>query len=331
MPPRLSLVAAALALLVAITATPASAAAWKQAPLLRGEVERAAKEDRKLLISICTPWRARCRAQARLLAAPKLRRALRGLVLLAYDAESGEGEEVARRYNVVTFPTLLLVGGDGLEVGRITGRVTREGLEALRDGSGTLAALEKRLDGRPADLPLRLRVGAAWAHRGQRGPAERHLARVIAADPANTRGLAARAMLLRGDHLLLRGLGQHRPAEQALRALMERFPAAPEAARAREALARALHLQGKTRAAVALLARDPDALTRFCWRHGAALQRGLRSARQALELAETAERWAALALIQQRTGDLRGARIAWGRAARLDPADPWYRGRGSQK
>jgi len=334
------------ALLPVATAPAASAAGadWKQDPSLRQEVARAGSQNRRLLVKVSTAWCPACRQLDRVLARPEVRRALAAYVRLAYDAEVGEGEDVARRYNAITFPTLLVLGGDGLELDRLTGDFAAPallaGLKAIEDGSGTVVRLEQQLARRPDDLALRLRVGRAWALKGRRVQAERHLARVVAGDPRNARGLAAAALLVQGKYLLLRSLKEHRAAAEVLRGLRRRFPAAPEAGQALYPLARALHGQGQTAAALALLvaptrnAKAPGKqraaahyrVAWFCWYLEVATDKGLRHAEQAVQLdPKDAESWAALALLQGRAGKVSEARASWGRALALEPDNRWYK------
>ena len=46
---------------------------------------------------------------------------LGGYLRVAYDAEEGEGKDVAERYNAIAFPTLLVLDADGNEVRRQVG------------------------------------------------------------------------------------------------------------------------------------------------------------------------------------------------------------------
>lgn len=347
--PLLVFVLPALSLLVWPGAPNAKGPArWERAPFLAKAVVRAAKAQRRLLVKVSTAWCSSCRKLDRVLSDSKVVGELAGYLRLAYDAEVGEGRDVARRYNVITFPTLLVIGADGLERDRITGYKTAtkllERLAEIKSGRGTLARLEKELTLRPGDLALRLRVGTGWALKGQRVPAEKHLSRVVAADPRNAKGLAARALLVRGKYLLLRSLKRFEEAEQVLRDLRRRFPASPEARRAAYPLARALHGQKRTAAAIKLLVAETrragkaseraeahQTVAWFCLSNRVALDEGLRQARLAVKLApKDASSWATLAQLLQAKKQREQALRAWQKAIKLDPNDAWYRRRRDQ-
>jgi tetratricopeptide (TPR) repeat protein len=321
-----------------------AAAEWKQGPSLRAEVARASAQGKQIVIKVSTAWCPACRELDRVLTRPKVKQALAGYVRLAYDAEVGEGEDVAKRYNAITFPTLLVLGGDGLEIDRVSGSMKPnellKRLAAIKDGSGTVKRLEAQLAKRPHDLALRLRVGRAWALKGRRVEAEKHLRRIVAADPKNEKGLAAQALLVQGKYLLLRSLKRYQAAARVLKGLRKRFPRAPEAERAVYPLARALHYQSKTAAALALLRQgvsDPKKtpaelasmhyrLAWFCWFHKVKPRRGLEHAQATTKLADKdAANWSVLALLEARLGQRAAARAHFSRALKLDPANAWYR------
>jgi tetratricopeptide (TPR) repeat protein len=268
---------------------------------------------------------------------PSVRSELDGYLRVAYDAEEGEGKDVAERYNAIAFPTLLVVGRDGREVGRITGDLpARELLAALnkiRTGAESLARLEQLAQKRPDDLKLRLRVGSEWAFRGSRPKACAHLDAVIAGDPQNEHGRAASAMLVKGKYLLLRSLGDNAGAVEVLRALRARFPKSREAEKALYALAVALHRQGKRAEAMQLLesnartGAEHDDVGWFCLRQRTDYVRGLRHAQRAVALDPgKAMHWANLAELQLRLGQRRQAEASWARARGLDPAYARTRG-----
>ena len=105
---------------------------------------------------------------------------------------------------MITYPTVLLLGADGLEIGRVS-RISKApaffaALKAIADGSGTASALNTKLKKHPKDSKLRLALGRLWALRGERNLALNYLNRVIADDTTNQNGLAAEAMLIPAAH-----------------------------------------------------------------------------------------------------------------------------------
>ncbi len=311
----------------------AAPAAWDRSPPLAPAVAAAAKTKQLLLLKVGTRWCPSCRKLDGVLAEPAVRAKLEPFVRLGYDAEEGEGRDVAQRYNVIAFPTLLVLDGGGREVGRVTGDLAAAPLLAalgkLRDGSETLTRLEAQAKQRPADLALQLRLGTEWAFRGARTQANTHLDRVIEGDPQNAQGLAAEALLVKGKYLLLRSLKDDAGAAEVLRSLRARFPRAKQAAQAAFPLAQALHHLGKSAEALRLLeekarsADEHDTVAWFCLRERTALARGLAHAKQAVALApKDADMHATLAELAKALGRTAEAEAAWTAARRLDPKSP---------
>jgi tetratricopeptide (TPR) repeat protein len=320
----------------------ASARGWEQAPTLAALVARAAAEHRVVLAKLELPACLDCHRLDRELGRPSVVGALSHCLRASYDAEAGEGRDVARRYNVVVFPTVLVIGSDGLEIDRITGWLPGGRLaarvEQIRRRRETVDALERRAAARPGDLPLGLRVGTAWARRGERPRAEPHLLRVAEGDPGNQRGLAAPALLALGDTLLLRSLGHAAEAEAVLTELRRRFPRSAAADQALLPLARAMAAQGRAAQGLALLTRvaregrsaaGHQRVARFCLlemkQDRTATLRGIEHGQRAVAAApRRAEWWATLAVLVERAGQTARALQAWTRAAALAPSHPWY-------
>jgi thioredoxin-like negative regulator of GroEL len=334
--------ASALLFLLALLLAPARALAslegWEPAPPLAPEVQRAAAARQLVLVLVTTSWCPSCRILERSLASPRVRASLASQRRLAYDAEAGEGVDVARRYNAIAFPTLLVLGGDGRERGRVTGDLPPDALvralERIRDGSETLAALERELARAPGELRLALRLGSEWALRGERTAALRHLERVLAADADNRRGLAAAALLARGKYLELRSRQDHAAAERTLSELRRRFPRAPEASAAVYSLAQAIHQQGRGPEALALLngwaksAEEHDTVVWFCLRQRLCSPVGLRHGERATALRPSeASHHTNLSELQELCGRREAAIASLRRAIALGAADPRQRAR----
>jgi hypothetical protein len=207
-------------------------------------VVRAREQGRPLLLKVVGERCPGCADLERELARPWLAGLLASYTRLAYHAGQGEGWHVARRYNVLLYPTLLLISEDGNERGRITGAAPAaellRRLVAIRDGSATLEALQQRLQRNPEDQALRLKLGTAWALRGDRPRAEALLNRLLAAARAPGAPLAAlyapRALLVRGHYLELLSPGRGRAARATLRQLQAEYPGTDEAREARRLL-----------------------------------------------------------------------------------------------
>src|SRR5690606_33654232 len=107
-------------------------------------------------------------------------------------------------------------------------------------------------------------LGNAYALAARRAEAEAELARVIAGDPDNTRGLAAKAMSDRAAFLVAKQDGDPERAIALYRELQQKFPTAKESLRAYRQIGRELHKLGRDDEAVAslqaMVAAAPDDL-----------------------------------------------------------------------
>lgn len=248
---------------------------------------------------------------------------------VVYGEASREGAHVAERFHVVRRPTLLVIDSSARELGRLGPPLRLEALlaelEGVEDGTTAAATLEAQLAAAPSDVRLQLRAAQFWAERGALPRAAALLELALAADPADAHGWASRALLLRGDLLLLRGVGDATGALRVLAELRRRFPRAAVAGRARYAEARALQRLGRGAEARALL----DAWAGTADQHhraarlvldeaGGALPWALAHARRAVALeGRRPAYWATLARVQRLAGDAAGARLSAARALAL--------------
>jgi len=82
--------------------------------------------------------------------------AMKAFVNVRIDAEKGEGKDVAKRYGVKSYPTLVIVDATGDEVDRISGYMPPEPflkeVARIQSGEGTIPALKKSYAAKPDDL-----------------------------------------------------------------------------------------------------------------------------------------------------------------------------------
>jgi thioredoxin-related protein len=114
-----------------------------------------AKQSGSLVMLVFeTDWCTWCdRMEREVFTDPNVRSALQGLVVLKLDAE-GDGERLAARYGVDSYPTIVFVNGDGEEVDRILGYLPPGEFvtESRRiRGGGTVQARLGRLSASPPD------------------------------------------------------------------------------------------------------------------------------------------------------------------------------------
>lgn len=146
-----------------------------------------------IVLDVFTTWCKPCRTMnERVFPNRKVAKALEGLRFAKYDAERGAGVEVARRFDVNSFPTVLLLTPDGHVVERIRSQDV-EGFVRELEAARPLATV--RVRGEPADDASAAVWLIAARSVAKRDPARalRWLQRAQAADAGNSEGIASRA------------------------------------------------------------------------------------------------------------------------------------------
>ncbi|GEM_PF-898742 len=185
---------------------------------------------------------------------------------LHIDAEKGEGPEIVERYHVQAYPTLLLLEAGGLEKGRLVDALPPEaliaGLEALAEGGDVLTELTAAAAAAPDDLEAQYTLAHAHVLAAQREQAEAIFDDLLARDPDNESGVAAKVLYDRALFLTFKLDADPRRAIVELEALQARFPDSPKRSQAYRIIGRAYCKLGEDDRAVAALdamvAEDPD-------------------------------------------------------------------------
>ena len=269
-----------------------------------------------------------------------------GFVALRLDAEKDQGPELVERYRVQAYPTLLVLDGDGLELGRLVevadAATLISGLGEIAERGDPLAGLEARAAAQEnphaGHLEARYRLALAYALRARREEAEVAYQAVLAGDPENRQGLAAKALYDRATLLIATVDDDGEAAIAAFRDLQERFPSSPEARRSRRAMGRELHRRGRSDEAIesleAMIAAAPDDVTLrasygwFSLRQQCRPAAGLRAVEGGLEKdPENAELHHLRAELAHLLGDDSTALAALRKAAEIEPKTALYRHR----
>lgn len=261
-------------------------------------------------------------------------------VALHVDAEKGEGPELVQRYKVQAYPTLLVLEANGAEKGRVVDAPKPEELIAalatIAGGGDALAALEKKVADAPDDLEARYELATAYALAARRDAAEAEFARVIAGDPDNAKGLAAKAMADRAGFILAKLDGKPEEAIALYRELQQKFPAAKESVRVYRSIGRELHKLGRddeaTQSLEAMVATDPASVPLkasfgwFAFRERCGQASGLAAVDAGIALAkDDAELHYLRAELLHQLGRADEAAAAIREAARIEPESAFYK------
>ncbi len=115
------------------------------------------------------------------------------------DAEKGEGPDLAKKYNVKGYPTIIFVDGDGNEVDRIYGYIfADEFLQKMKDynaGINTYAALKSAVESSPDDPAANWKYAEKLISYGEYEQAKPYLEKVISLDAGNSAGYTDDAKL----------------------------------------------------------------------------------------------------------------------------------------
>lgn len=187
------------------------------------EARRAAESSNQLImIDFFTDWCGWCkRLDKDTYSDTAVIKLARDFVAFKTDAEK-EGEELAKKYEVRGYPTILFVEKTGEVVGRIGGYMPPEPfieeVTRIRDAHKELPKLEARLKESPDDGEANARYAEIMAMRDKRAEAEAAIARAEKA--GHTGDVLARALNAVGDGYQSEGklevaLGHFRKADAA--------------------------------------------------------------------------------------------------------------------
>ena len=226
----------------------------------------ARRDAHPIVVALHTAWCGWCRRLEReafhdpAIAA----RSRRDLVFVKLDAEDrGEGSAIASKYNVRSFPTVLVLAADGAEFGRIRGYRPPAGILAELDRIAArqveMAALLERERKTPADPETLFAVASAFesAHDD-----EQAFPRYVALLKLGAEARRFRERVLWSMAQLQSRRGDRNHAIEALRTIVEEFPLTPRAEDSLFELGRIHHTLGDVDVAIqsfeTLLERFPE-------------------------------------------------------------------------
>lgn len=114
------------------------------------------------------------------------------IVPIKIDAEKGEGIDIAKKYGVNAYPTIVVIKANGDEIDRILGYVPAEPfLNTITDyvqGRNTISTLRADLGKMPNDPVLNYAMASKYQDRNDAARAAEHFQKVLDNDPSNTLG-----------------------------------------------------------------------------------------------------------------------------------------------
>jgi len=114
------------------------------------------------------------------------------IVPIKIDAEKGEGIDIAKKYGVSAYPTIVVIKANGDEIDRILGYVPAEPfLNTITDyvqGRNTIGTLRADLGKTPNDPALNYAMALKYQDRNDAVRAAEHFQKVLDNDPTNALG-----------------------------------------------------------------------------------------------------------------------------------------------
>jgi len=141
-------------------------------------IKEAKQENRFVLIDFYTVWCGSCKAYDKFVFnKPEIIKYIRDkFIALSIDAEKGEGIALGKKYEVLSYPQIIIAHQDGKEIDRITGYDSKysenpqefiKKINSILDGSSTLISLENDVRSNPTDIPLKEKLIQEYMQRDQ--------------------------------------------------------------------------------------------------------------------------------------------------------------------
>lgn len=115
------------------------------------------------------------------------------------DAEKGEGVDLAKKYNIKGYPTIVFVDPDGKEIDRIVGYLKpAEFLQLIKDfnaGVNTYGDLKNKLEVNPDDATINYLMGKKLFDYGNSDQSKQYFEKVLTIDKKNNSGYTDNAHL----------------------------------------------------------------------------------------------------------------------------------------
>ena len=157
-------------------------------------IARAKAEHKPVMIDFVTDWCRWCDTlDVRTYADPDVADYVNARVVpIKIDAEKGEGIEIAKRYGVTAYPTILFVTAEGTEIDRLLGFLPPgpflKGVDDYLNGRNTVASLRAAAEASPGDAAAQLALARKHQDRYDYAGMAASYTKVLELDPSNALG-----------------------------------------------------------------------------------------------------------------------------------------------
>lgn len=266
---------ALVVLLLAVLMTPAAAEVkWASGPFPE-ILKKAQTENKHIFIDFYAVWCGPCKLlEKNTYTDEKVVEFLNSIVAVKYDAEKGEGLELARKFKVKAYPTLILLDAKGTEIDRHLGYLDGETflttMKEYQNGIGTIGYFESELKKSPKDLAVHFKLGEKYTNIFNEEKAVLHLSKILELDPKNEGGYTDKAVFNLGD--LYYSTKKYDQAAVNFQTVIDKYPHSEQHDYAYQMLARVYEKMGDTDKCVATYKAfigknpdDPKTLNAFAW------------------------------------------------------------------
>jgi tetratricopeptide (TPR) repeat protein len=289
----------AISMLIALAAAGAHAEVAWETGSWDDILTKAAKEDRFVFVDFYAVWCGPCKRLDKITYQDEaVGEFMNTMLNVKYDAEKDFGEELADKYKVAVYPTLILFGPDGKEVDRAVGYLAPEEfietIQGYTRGIGTIAALRKQLDQDPENVDLLVELGVKYADAVLPDDSKEMFDRAIALDPDGEKVNRARVLYELGYSYY--SAERYPEAKPYFEKIISDYKDTDYYGAGIGGLARTDHKLGNDEAAVAgyytLVEAEPDdpgtlnGFAWFCSQRGIGLDQALPVALKAVELSD---------------------------------------------